>query len=119
VSARPVPGYESGVEDEWMFEAFGAIGAALEQRPGTELLLVYRFPPDMPAPEPAARGFPVGESSDVTSDMAAEEVADVVESRMSRHYTVKRVDTAPISGVVREWVLSERSASPGLDQPMT
>jgi hypothetical protein len=107
------------MEDEWMFEGLGAIGALLEQGPSSELVLVYRFPPDMPKPELAADGFPVRESSDVTSDMSVEEIADVVESRMSRHYTVKRVDTAPISGVVREWVLSERSASPGLDQPMT
>lgn len=41
------------------------------------------------------------------------------ERRLSRHFTVKRIEHHPIDGVVREWTLSERSASPGLDQPMT
>jgi len=107
------------MEDEWMFQVLGAIGAQLERRPSGELALVYRFGPDGGPPLAAAEGMPVGESPDVRAEMTPPDVADVVERRLSRHFTVKRVETHPIDGVVREWTLSERSASPGLDQPMT
>lgn len=102
-----------------MFQVFGAIGAQLERRPNGELALVYRFRPDAAAPPPATEGMPVRESPDVGEEMGPPEVADVVERRLSRHFTVKRIEDHPIDGVVREWTLSERSASPGLDQPMT
>lgn len=102
-----------------MFQVFGAIGAQLERRPSGELALVYRFGHDGGAPPAATEGMPVGESPDVSAQMAPGEAADVVERRLSRHFTVKRIEHHPIDGVVREWTLSERSASPGLDQPMT
>ena len=101
-----------------MFVELGAIGAVLEHRDG-QFALAYRFPADFPAPEPAVDGFPVRESPDVAPGMTAEEVADVVESRLARHQTVKRLDGPYGAGVIRAWALSERSASPGLDQPDT
>lgn len=112
-------GMADGMDDEWMFEALGAIGAQLEERDGGPPVLVYRFPPEQPAAGPADEGFPVDESPDVEPGMAAADIADVVERRLSRHFTVERVDDAPVEGAVRVWALSERSASPGLDQPMT
>lgn len=41
-----------------------------------------------------------------------EEIADVVERRLSRHFDVKRVADAEGLGPVRVWALTERSASP-------
>lgn len=106
------------VGDDWLFVELGAIGAVLEPR-GEELVLTYRFPPDFPAPPAAVEGFPVSESPDVRPAMTADEVADVVEARLARHQTVKRLDDPAVPGAVRAWALSERSASPGLDQPDT
>lgn len=120
VSLPHVPlGYAGAMDDEWMFEALGAIGAQLEERAGGLPVLVYRFPPEQPAAGPAAEGFSVGESRDVEPGMSAADIADVVERRLSRHFTVERVNDAPVEGAIRVWALSERSASPGLDQPMT
>jgi len=102
-----------------MFEVLGAVGAWLEERPPGTLRLFYRVPPDMSLPPVAAEGIPVEESPDIGPGMTAVDAADVVELRLSRHYAVKRIEDRPMSGVIAEWALSERSASPGLDQPET
>ena len=106
------------MDDEWMFEVLGAVGARLERGAGDELLLRYVFPADVPT-SPAADGFPVEQSADVVVGAPVEEIADVVERRLSRHFDVKRVTDTEGSGLVRSWALTERSASPGLDQPVT
>ena len=110
-------GYAPAMDDEYMFEAAGAIGAVLEERAEGPVLRYY-FADESVAPPAAIEGFRVRESPDVAPDMVGDAIADVVELRLSRHASVKRMDDEAGDGVMRMWALSDKEATPGLDAPM-
>ncbi len=107
------------MDDEWIFQSLGAIGATLTRDPSPDardaLSLSFEFPPGEAGRIHPSVARPV-ESPDVDG-LGDEEAADVVEQRLSRHFSVKRMHGRSRPGLVREWALSERSASPGFDQP--
>jgi hypothetical protein len=113
------------MDDEWMFEMPGAIGARLEKDPaspagggeGSHVLVFKLVPTDATAPA-AEFGEDITRSQDLPAGLTNEEAADTIEQRLSRHFDVKRIQD-PRENCVCEWALSERSASPGLIQPAT
>ena len=110
------------MKDEWMFEVPGAIGARLERDPdvGVEgsLVLIFEVPPATKGSPPVVLGEAIGASPDLPGGVSDEDAADIVEERLGRHYDAKRIDD-PKPGVICEWALSQRTASPGMDQPIT
>ncbi len=107
------------MDDEWIFQSLGAIGATLSRDSSAEaggaLTLSFAFASGEAGRIHPSDARPVA-SPDVDG-LGDEEAADVVEQRLSRHFSVKRMHDRTRPGLVRAWALSERTASPGFDQP--